>query len=123
MLQRTFVVFLAILMLLFCAVRVTAQESMTLPPGGPRRVPMPLLEETLGNQFQWMAVTLPPEESKGVLFLDGQRLEPYRMISREEAGRLMFFAAPGVPVTIGVAAVPEPPREEILRIRCINRIL
>ena len=106
----------ALTLTIFCCFRISSRAAYS-------RVPMPLLEETLGNQFQWMAVTLPPEESKGVLFLDGQRLEPYRMISREEAGRLMFFAAPGVPVTIGVAAVPEPPREEILRIRCINRIL
>ena len=79
------------------------------------------LEQGIGGRFDAVCVSLPPDEKTAVLYLDGIPLEPYRVITREQAGRVQMFAASDrATVQVGLLAFPGVDIAETYRIRSIN---
>ncbi|MEM1485447.1 hypothetical protein V6615_11300 [Oscillospiraceae bacterium PP1C4] len=122
MLQRTVAMLLAMGMVLFCAVKTSAQEIVTLPSGGLHSISAEELDNQLGVHFDMLTITLPPKPDEGVLYLDGKPLDTYRLLTRQQADRLMLFSSARVKtVSIGVTVPHEQPPQKKLKILCINR--
>ncbi len=120
MMQRAVAMLIALGMLLFCSIRASAQEVITLPSGGLHRIRADDFDRLLGVRFETLTVTLLPKKSIGVLYLDSKPLEAYRPLSREEADRLMLFSTKSKKtVSIGVTIPAQ--LQKTLKIRCINR--
>lgn len=114
----------AVTMLLLSSIRVSAaQEIVTLPAGGIHRIGIEALETQLGV-FDAVAVTLLPKSSQGVMYLDGKRIEPYRILTRGEASRVLLFSSEKCGA-VSFGAVPfggqQATKQNVLRVRCINR--
>lgn len=112
-------------LILFCGLRVSAadgQRVVNFPAGsGLHRWSLEELEQGIGGPFDALCVSLPPDERMAVLYLDGIPLEPYRVITREQAGRVQMFAASSrVSVSVGILAFPGANVTEVYRIRSIN---
>ncbi len=124
MLQRTVTILIAMGMVLFCSVKVSAQEIVTLPSGGLHFISAQCLEERLGAHFEALSITLLPKPEEGVLYLDGKPLRAYRSLTRQEVNRLMLFSIKRVKtVSIGVTISEERQSQKNFKIRCINRQL
>ncbi|MCI8650112.1 MAG: hypothetical protein HFG20_08355 [Anaerotruncus sp.] len=112
---------LAALALLFlCDVKVFAQQMITLPAGGLRRLDFDVVERALGKDFFAASITLPPAQQQGVLYLDGLPLQPGQVLTRAQLERVLLFSSKKQPfISFGMTAFPER-QPQGLRIRCIN---
>ena len=112
-------------LILFCGLRVSSadgQRVVNFPAdSGLHRWNLDELEQGIGGRFDAVCVSLPPDEKTAVLYLDGIPLEPYRVITREQAGRVQMFAASDrATVQVGLLAFPGVDIAETYRIRSIN---
>lgn len=97
--------------MLFCAVRVNAQEVYHLPAGA-----FCTLGELLdGRDVKAAAVTLLPDDT--VLFMNGIPLAPYKPVAAQELGRVYLFCAGDAEVGVTLCGGR---REPLYRIRSVN---
>lgn len=122
MARNTATTLIAIAMILFCALRTSAQQVVTFPAGGLHRLGVETLDQQLGGRFDLLAVTLQPKSGHGVLYLDGEPLQWGKWLTREQADRIMLFSSSHIStISFGVTTSNEMPVQKKLRIRCINR--
>lgn len=98
--------------MLFCAVRVHAQEIIHLPAGAFCR-----LDELLeGREIKAAAVTLLPDDA--VLWMGSGPLEPYMPVTARDLGQVFVFSAKDG--EIGVTLCGHRLEQPLYRIRSVN---
>lgn len=112
----------AVCMLLLGGVRVSAQQTLTLPAGGFYQLGARQFFSKVGP-FQAMAVTLAP---KGVtLYLDAAPLEIGRVLTPEQAKHIWVFVPQNAaPASLGLTLLGQRTQsgDPPLRIRAVNPV-
>lgn len=117
--RKLLVLVAALAMLLLGGMRVSAQQVLTLPSGGPYALGRQDAFAQLG-QFSMLAVTFAPRGA--VLYMDGKPLALYTVLTRQQAARVMVFSTGANAVALGVTAfyAGEAPQEPKFRILSVN---
>lgn len=121
--QKVLTVAVAVVIIVLCASRVSAQEILNVKADSFHKLNVQKIENELGlEELNALAVTLLPYPNAGTLFLDGQPLKSGKLLTPEEASRVWIFTTSTCgAVPVGITVFPDPPADNRLKIRCINR--